>query len=344
MKTIDVDIIHESLFDNNKPLLAFDKNADYPSWKEEIRKKYIELLGLDVIAKNACDLHPEIEEVYETGEYTRYRYVFESEKNSLVPCYLLIPKDGLKKHPVCICLQGHTSGFHISIGIKKFEQDDMWLESSAYGLEAVKRGYATLCVEQRGFGERMTPRQDRGHMYPTACYHTAMVALLLGRTMIGERVWDVSKAIDTLEMFSDKLDLNDISLIGNSGGGTATYYAACFDPRIKVALSSCAVCTYRDSIVEVLHCTCNYIPRIAEYMDMGELACLISPRKLIICNGELDDIFLLKGTKKVYKVIEQIYEIEHAKDNCKMVVYEGKPHYFDSQIAFDELEKMRKKP
>ncbi len=341
MKAIDVDVIHESILDKNEPLLAFHKDIDYPSWKEEIKKKYIELLGLDVIAKNACDLHPEIEEVVETDEYTRIRYVFESEKESLVPCYLLIPKDGQKKHPVCICLQGHTSGFHVSIGIKKFEQDDMWLETSMYALEAVKRGYAALAIEQRGFGERMTPRQDRGHAYPTACFHTAMVALLLGRTLIGERVWDVSKAIDTLEMFSDKLDLNDISLMGNSGGGTATYYAACFDQRIKVALSSCAVCTYRDSIVEVLHCACNYIPRIAEYMDMGELACLIAPRKLIICNGELDDIFLLKGTKKVYKVIKQIYELENVKNNCKMIVYKNKPHYFDSEIAFGELKKMR---
>lgn len=342
MKNIDVDVIHEYLFENNKPLLAFNKDVNYPFWKGEIKKKYIELLGLDIISQNACDLHPEIEEVYETDEYIRYRYVFESEKTSLVPCYLLIPKDNKEKHPVCICLQGHSSGFHISIGVKKFEQDDMWLATETFALDAVKRGYAALAIEQRGFGERMTPRKDRGHMYPTACYHTAMVALLLGRTMIGERVWDVSKAIDTLEMFKDKLDLNDISILGNSGGGTATYYAACYDQRIKVALSSCAVCTYRDSIVEVLHCTCNYIPRIAQYMDMGELACLIAPRKLIICNGELDDIFLLKGTKKVFKVIEEIYALEHAKDHCKMIVYENKPHYFDSKIAFDELEKMRK--
>ncbi|MDF2440591.1 MAG: hypothetical protein JWN98_1575 [Abditibacteriota bacterium] len=31
------------------------------------------------------------------------------------------------------------------------------------------------------------------------CHHASMAALLLGRTMIGERMWDVSRAIDALE-------------------------------------------------------------------------------------------------------------------------------------------------
>ena len=231
MRLINNDIVHEQLF-LKKPLLAFDENKDYSEWKKQVKEKYIELLGLDEIAKNACEIQVEVEEVVETEEYTRYRYVFESEKDCPVPCYLLIPKTGKDKYPVCVCLQGHSTGFHISIGINKHAGNETWkgdagtLETSTFALDAVKNGYAALAIEQRGMGERTTPRANRGRALTCGCYHTAMTALMLGRTLIGERVWDVSKGIDSLQYCAEKLDLDDVTLMGNSGGGTATYYAA----------------------------------------------------------------------------------------------------------------------
>jgi len=342
MKTINNDVIHEQLL-SQKPLLAYDEKNDYAEWKQKVREKYIELLGLDSIQKNACDIKVEIEERVETDEYTRYRYVFESEKGCFVPCYLLIPRAQKQKFPVCICLQGHTTGFHISIGEKKYDQDDKSLETSTFALDAVKNGYAALAIEQRGMGERTTLREDRGASPTCGCMFTAMTALMLGRTLIGERVWDVSKAIDSLEYFKDKLDLNDITLLGTSGGGTATYYAACYDKRIKVAVPTCAICTYKDSIGDMWHCTCNYIPSIAKYFDMGELSALIAPRKLLVCNGEIDPIFPLSGTKEVYSVIEKIYEKEGVPENCQLKVYPNKPHYFDKEITFPALNKLRDK-
>jgi len=340
MRKIDNDAVHENLL-KNKPVLAFDENADYPKWKERLRTKYTELLGLEKIAENACEIKVETEEIVETDEYTRIRYVFESEKGCFVPCYLLIPKDGQKKFPVCICLQGHTTGFHISIGEKKYDGDEESLQTSTFALDAVKNGYAALAIEQRGMGERTTLLKKRGPSLTCGCYFTAMTALLLGRTIIGERVWDVSKAIDSLEFFKDRLDLSDITLVGTSGGGTATYYAACFDERIKVAAPTCSVCSYKDSIGDMWHCSCNYIPHSAEFFDMGELSALIAPRKLLVSVGETDPIFPLEGTKRAYSVIEKIYEKEGAKDNCRFVIFPDKPHYFDKVTTFSNLKSWR---
>jgi len=341
VKRIDNDAIHETLL-KTKPKLAYSESNDYAAWKAAVKAKYIELLALDKIAQNACDIKVEIEETFETEEYIRYRYVFESEKGCFVPCYLLLPKAKKEKYPVCICLQGHTTGFHISIGEKKYEQDDKSLETSTFALDAVKNGYAALAIEQRGMGERTTLQEKRGPSLTCGCMYTAMTALLLGRTIIGERVWDVSKAIDSLQYFAGSLDLEDITLLGTSGGGTATYYAACFDERIKIAVPTCALCTYRDSIGDMWHCTCNYIPHIAEYFDMGELSALIAPRKLLVCNGEIDPIFPLSGAREVYSVVEKIYQRENAEGNCQFVVYPDKPHYFDKQITFEALKSLRK--
>ena len=339
-RNINNDIIHENLL-KGKGALAFNENADYQEWKQKIKDKFIEILGLDVIAQNACDIKVDIEETVETDEYIRYRYVFESEKDCPVPCYLLIPKQGKKKYPVCVCMQGHTTGFHISIGESKYEEDEISLQTHQYALYAVKNGYAALAIEQRGMGERTTLTKERGFALTCGCYFTSMTALLLGRTILGERVWDISRGIDSLSEFKDVLDLDDISIIGQSGGGTATYYSACYDERIKVAIPSCAVCSYRDSIADMWHCTCNYVPSAAQNFDMGELATMIAPRKLVVCHGEIDPIFPLKGTKEVYSVIEKIYKKENAQDNCKLVIYPQKPHYFDQEVVFAELDKMR---
>lgn len=340
MRLIDNDIIHENLL-RKKPLLAYDEANDYQKWKGQVREQYIKMLGLDVIQENACDIQIEIEETVQKDGYTRYRYVFESEKGCPVPCYLLIPDTGKEKYPVCICVQGHSTGFHISIGEKKYDEDEHTLKTSTYALDAVKHGFAALCIEQRGMGERTTRQPRRGPALTCGCYYTAMTALMAGRTLIGERVWDVSKGIDSLSYFAEKLDLDDISVIGNSGGGTATYYSACYDERIKVAASCCAVCTYRDSIGDMWHCSCNYVPSSARYFDMGELAALIAPRKLLLCNGGVDEIFPIEGTKEVYSVIEKIYAQEGAKGHCKLVIHPDKPHFFDKVVNFAELVKMR---
>ena len=334
MREIINDALHDNLF-KERPLYAFNEAEDYFSWKKRIKEKYNEILRIDQIKKNACELKIEIEECVKKDGYTRYRYVFESEKGCFVPCYLLIPDGEKEKYPVCICLQGHTSGFHISIGEPKDEQDKKDVVSQDFGIEAVKHGFIALCIEQRGMGERQ-PKATNTRS--NGCMFTAMTALILGRTLIGERVWDVSRAIDTLSYF-EKADINDITCIGHSGGGTATYYSACYDERIKTAVSSCSICSYKDSIGgKYYHCTCNYLPDCAKYFDMGELACLIAPRKLILTAGVKDPIFDIKGIREIYQVVAKIYEKENAKGKCELIETD-KEHYFSKDIVFNKIKK-----
>ena len=337
MKEINNDILHENLL-KRKPLLSYDENADFDLWREKVREKFIDLLCIDDIESNACEIKVEIEEEVKKDGYTRYRYTFESERGCTVPCYLLIPDTGKQKYPVMLCVQGHSSGFHISIGEVKYHPcDDEDVQSCTFALDAVKNGYAALCIEQRGLGERQPATAERGRVEFNGCpcLFTAMTGLLSGRTLLGERVWDISKAIDSLSAF-EGLDLDDISCVGHSGGGTATYYSACYDSRIKVVIPNCSICTYRDSIGDMWHCTCNYVPKMAKYFDMGELSALIAPRKLIVSHGKTDPIFPIKGTYEVYSVIEQIYKKAGAEDNCVLLQHEGK-HYFDKQLVFGKV-------
>lgn len=261
------------------------------------------------------------------------RFVFSSEAYADVPCHLLIPQQGEGPFPVVVCLQGHSPGMHISLGRAKYEGDEESIVGDRdFALQAVREGYTALVLEQRCFGERKDSRPPSRATYGSTCHHAAMTALLLGRTMIGERVWDVSRAIDALHEFPE-VDTGRIGCMGNSGGGTITYFASCLDERIGIAMPSCYVCTFRDSIGMIDHCADNYIPGILRYFEMGDLACLIAPRPLVVVAGREDEIFPIQGVEQAFDTIQQIYDAAGVPDRCRLVVGEG-GHRFYADLAW----------
>ena len=52
MQEIIGDFCHDQLIANTKQTLAFDEMQDYAVWKNEVKEKLIELLGIKEIEKN----------------------------------------------------------------------------------------------------------------------------------------------------------------------------------------------------------------------------------------------------------------------------------------------------
>ena len=311
------ELCHELLINSQKPSLSFNENVDFETWKSELKKNTAELLGLNQIAKNSCPPNLTIEEDIIKDGYRRIRFVVETEIGAFCPCYLLIPNKGEGFYPLAITLQGHSTGFHNSIGEPKFDDDVDYMPRGAFAVQAVENGFAALAIEQRAMGERRVTDKNK---WPTrGCDFHSFTAMLLGRTVIGERCWDISRVLDAVEVFKDILDLDKVVLTGNSGGGTATYYAACVDNRIKIAVPSCAFCTYEESILSVYHCSCNYIPNARKYYEMQDFSALIAPRNLILVNGVDDKIFPITGVRKGFEVIKKIYKAAGCEENCKSI-------------------------
>ncbi len=340
---------HDILTKNAKPKLSFT-GENYENWKSEIKSKLWEILGLDVIAENACPLKFEIVEETKMDGYLQRRVEFESEYGASVCFYILTP-DGMKKgekRPVVITLQGHNaSGVHSSIGNAIcHERLDYDRGRGMFAVQSVKEGYVTVAIDQRGMGERKARNTllRRVSVNPESenCYYEATTALLLGRTLIGERCWDISRTIDLLEAFPE-CDLDKIVITGNSGGGTASYYAACCDERIKISVPSCAFCTYDESILKYYHCSCNYLPGAYRYFDMQDLACLIAPRRLSIISGKYDTGFKIEGVLRGYETVEKIYTAAGVPENCKLTVTE-KGHFWCEDVVWplikEELAKL----
>lgn len=332
---INTELCHDILLEKMQPKFGYTDGVDYDEWKKALREKFIGLTGLDEIEKNICPLNLQIEWKKQKEGYRLIRFTFDSEIGETVPCYLLIPDTGKAKYPVAITLQGHSTGFHNSIGEIKFEGDEKRQPRTALALQAVENGFIALAIEQRGMGERKPITENR--LPSMMCEYTTKVALALGRTTAGERVWDVHRAIDAISAFS-QCDLDKILITGNSGGGTTSYYAACYDERIKLCVPSCSFCSYKESILSIAHCVCNYIPCSYKYFDMQDLACMIAPRSLIVVAGVMDTIFPIEGVRRGFDTVKRIYQRNGCEENCRLIeTPEG--HFWYVSIVWSEIKK-----
>ncbi len=302
-------------------------NGDISLWQSKARAKLTELLGINNLVKAEPKIIVDYSSVSE--EYKEIRFSFESEVGYRVPCHLLLP-NGKEKSPVMICLQGHSTGMHISLARVKYERDVKSISGGDrdFAVRAVKKGFAAVALEQRNFGE------CGGKPGETDCFESSLTALLMGRTTVGERVWDVMRLIDVLEeSFSDVVDIGCICCMGNSGGGTATAYIAALEDRIKLAMPSSAMCTYKDSIGAMNHCACNYVPHIAEYFDMSDLMAMSCPKYFVQVSGRHDPIFPIEPARLVFEKGLAAYEDTQNRD--KAVFIEGEEgHRFYADPAW----------
>ena len=320
-----------------KPSMSY-KGENYPEWKKSARQKLIDLIGLDRFEQ--ADLEFKIEYQEQRDGYTDIRFSFQSEPNYRVPCHLLLPNDK-ENPPAMICLQGHTTGMHISLGKRIYPKDERFIsvKEADFAIRTVKEGFAAIAMEQRNFGEAGNLPEDG----TPGCFEPAMTALLMGRTVIGGRVWDLMRLVDVLEKeFADKIDLSNLCLMGNSGGGTATAYFAALDDRIALAMPSCANCEFTESIGAMRHCACNYVPRMAEFFGMEDLIALAYPKLYVQVSGVEDAGFWIKGARNVFERGRKIYEQTGAADRC--VLIEGpEGHRFYPDLAWPAVHRLLNK-
>lgn len=320
-----------------RPKFRYEGERPFDEWQSEARAKLHELLGLHNMKKPEDDCF-NMEWLKETDEYIDYRFTMSSEVGYYFPCRLRMPKGVPSPMPLLVCLHGHSSGHHNAFAEAVYPMDigAEGVNDRAFAIRGNAEGCAALTVELRCMGECGATPEGKPD-----CHVSSMAALLNGRTTIGERVHDVRCALDTVLSRFDFIDESRIICIGNSGGGTATYYATCIDERISLAISSCSVCTYKDSIAAMHHCVCNFIPNIAKYFDMGDLGGLIAPRNLIVVNGKDDDIFPHHGVCEAFDTIKKMYAYAGVPDNCYQFTGDG-GHRFFADPTWSVVHKMLK--
>ncbi len=311
-----------------RPELAFDPTLDFAAWQTELRQRLREIMAVPVVQDHAVEsvVRPDSQ----TDRYTMQRIEFEAELGQKVPGYLLRPKNVKPPFPVMICLQGHSPGMHISIGRAKTERERESIRGGRdIAIQAVSHGWAALAIEQRAFGERAVEGK--------ACNEVALGELLKGKPLTGQRVFDVMRAVDFIVTQGD-LDSKRIGCMGNSTGGTVSFYAACVDERIRLAVVSCSFGTYESTWLYKKHCACGYPPSMLKIADMPDLAGLIAPRDLILVAGKQDGIARFDGVEEGFRHAQRCYAAAGCGDRVVLLAAEG-GHQFYPDLAWPVIQK-----
>jgi dienelactone hydrolase len=329
--------VHQELMRSVARPLAFSPThaQDLPAWRSALRARVVEALGLGAMPAQPPALNLRTLRKFEHEHGTIEKLAFCAEDGADVPCYLCVPNHPrAMPTPMFICLQGHSSGMHNSIG-RALADEDTAIEVEGdrdFGLQCLARGIVALCVEQRGFGER---RETQFGITEgkTTCGCAVSHALMLGRTLAGERVFDVQRAIDALHALdADRdelsLDFDRLGCMGNSGGGQVTLFAAAVDERIKLAMPSCYVCAWAASIMSVYHCPDNHLPGLMRWCECADVAGLIAPRPLVLVSGRDDPLFPHAGATQARAAIEAIYAAHGAGERVVSVIGEGGHRFY----------------
>lgn len=341
-------------FDRRARADAFDgKSAeDFAPWRRKSRETLLDLLGMNRMEK--CPPEPLVDEVTEltaadgAPKIRREHVVIQVEPQTWMTLYLLIPEKivpgkGADSPQVYLALPGHMGAGKESIAgraevpavadaIKMFNYD--------YGLRLARMGHVVACPDCRAFGERRD--EDRrgdseNDFLGSTCFQLAHMAEGLGETVCGMCTWDGMRLMDYLEERgrTEGWDVSSFGCVGFSGGGMQTLWTAAMDDRVSTALISGYLYGYKDSLLLLCgNCSCNYIPRLWEHFDMGDIASLIAPRRLIVQSCRGDHLNGPRGLDNVYEqldIVRSAYRLFGAEEKILHDIREGE-HCFHPEV------------
>jgi dienelactone hydrolase len=323
--------------------LAFKAKSisEAQDWQSLLRDELITLLG--GFPEDSCDLSPQVLETHQEDGFTCQKVAIQTVAGEHMPCFVLIPpkESGASFKPV-IALHGH--GTWGGAAIVKNPADPLGADLNQqlnydYAGQLAKRGYLVFVPELRGFGQRLEgPELREGEaQWISSCYAVSVNALLLGKTLLGLRVYDIMRLIDYIHTRPEPLT-DSLGCVGLSGGGMLTLFTTALDQRISCAVVSGYFNTFRDSIMAVRHCLCNFVPGIVRVAEMVDIAGLVAPRPLLIETGTRDPIFPTAATQQAYRDLQKIYAVYSAMQKLDIDVFEGE-HAWSGAKAYDWLAK-----
>mgnify|MGYP001361739869 CR=1 FL=1 len=313
---------------------------DPGEWQRVARDRLRTLVGFsrdnDVPVAKHVDDQPVAEGFQRRRQYLRVA------AGSDVPVNLVWREGaGTEPMPVMICLQGTNAGAHLSWGQVLMPADPIKIDRGAdIALQAARRGYLSVCVEQACFGERreqILPRRS-----PTPCIDTANHAIALGRCLVGERAGDVSATLDWLlgGEHGLSIDVARVHVMGSSSGGTTALYSAALDERITAVLASSCLGFVRDTMrMRGDPEGQNLIPGMLLWFELDDIVALCAPRPFVTVSARDDHIWPYDGAATVVESAKKAYAALNALDAIVAVPAEG-GHRFYPKIAWPAFEKL----
>jgi dienelactone hydrolase len=296
--------------------------ADWSRRRAHILAGMQEAMGPLPSRKDLPPLDPrEFESVAADG-YTRHRISFVAEGTDCVPAYLLVPehKPG-ERLPAMLAL-------HQTTNIGKDEPAGMGPNANLhYGHELARRGYIVLAPDYPSFG-------DYPYDFGPDGYDSG--------TMKG--IFNHLRGVDLLAA-RDDVDADRIGVIGHSLGGHNAMFAAAFDERLKVVVSSCGWTPFHDYYGgDIAGWTSDrYMPRLRDVyglsadgvpFDFYEVVASFAPRAFFSCSPLHDDNFDAAGVRKGIAAAREVYDLFEAGEALQ-VRYPDSKHDFPEAVRLE---------
>ena len=335
-----------NIFEREARQLAFaaKSEAEMSAWRQNLQIKLTDIIGLDKM--QTCALNPTLLESTEMDGYRRDTVIIQTEPDVWMSMYVLIPGNVSGRTRCIVAPHGHSFGGKYAVAgrddipvVKKKNEE----YRAYYGLDFVKRGYVVFCPDARGFGERrefVSQGDDDCFFTKSSCGWLNKVAISLGRTLTGMFVWDLMRLLDYIQTRPDCAP-DRIACAGLSGGGMQTLWLSALDERIKCAVISGYFYGYKEALMLINGCDCNYVPGLWKFADMGDIAAMIAPRPLLIEAGSNDPLNGVSGTANVKSQIliaGQAYELLENKEKLEFYIFEGE-HRWDGKMTYDFVDK-----
>lgn len=203
-------------------------------------------------------LEATIVERMDEHEYVREKIVFSGPRNTRVPGYLAIPKNGTSPYRCILQLHG------IGSSKESWWKDNSISSGGKLTKELLKSGFAVLSLDAEYHGERLANNDFESpeiFTFQKGWY-------LRTRDMVVQSVIEYRRAIDYLASRSE-IDTSKIGIIGYSMGGMMAFNLTAVDRRIKVAVASVTPILKERHSAMAVHNFASYVTNQPFLMLMG---------------------------------------------------------------------------
>jgi len=322
---------------NTPPGLAVPKNKSLiPQWHTKAIEEFKNMLALSKYQT----ANPKVEQLeqfqYQGLLATRLAITPQTETGGW-EALILEPQDTSKKKPAWVCTHGCLSGGMSSVTGLAYNipggKESLELCQGDYALQLAKRGYVTISFHCPGFGTRAGSNSKNGRPSEEMMLGT----LYLGRPYLGWCIADTMTAVSALSGWPT-VDKNKIGAIGFSMGGTTASWTAAVDARVKAAIFSGRVASYRSRILKgrnvgTLACISGRI----SIMGKGDSVALVAPKPMFVNQEVRNDPEV--AAERVNPII-RVYDAMNASDKLTIHYDMRGRHAFSGEPAYKWIEKL----
>ncbi|MEV6350313.1 alpha/beta hydrolase family protein [Actinoplanes sp. NPDC051851] len=323
------------------------RSGDFRDWKRRARAQFESLL---CAPDDRTPFHAEVIDEQPGPGYTRRQLVFDVTRYSRVRATMLIP-DGRGPFPAALLLHDHGAKF--DIGKEKLIEpwyDDTRLASARAWSEKyfsgrfpgdvlASRGYAVLCVDALGWGDRNGLVYDGQQALASNLYY-------LGSSPAGLMAREDARAAALLATLP-AVDPHRIAAVGFSMGAFRAWQVAALSDHIAATVAACWMTGLREMMVpgnNTLRGQSSFYmlhPGLSRHLDIPDVASLAAPRPAYFLDGELDPLFTPEGVATAYAKLSRIWTSQHAASRLRTQTFPGLSHVFTAPMqdeAFNFLD------